>query len=78
MSLKWSALYGTYNHLVFTEKIQYHHKSMSLNDDQFRQITVRDNASEDGDREDQHKDRQIQDGGQTASCQAALNHGGSD
>ena len=51
---------------------------MSLNDDQFRQITVRDNASEDGDREDQHKDRQIQDGGQTASCQAALNHGGSD
>ena len=51
---------------------------MSLNDDQFRQIMVGDNAAECRDREDQHQDRQIQDGGQAVSCQAALNHGGND
>ena len=34
-------------------------KRISLNDDQFRQIMVGDNAAEYGDREDQHKDRQI-------------------
>ena len=32
-------------------------KRMSLNDDQFRQIMVGDNAAEYGDREDQNKDR---------------------
>ena len=39
---------------------------------------VRDNAAEDGDREGQHKGRQIQDGDQAVSRQAALNHGGND
>ena len=47
---------------------------MSLNDDQFRQIMVVDNAAEFGDREDQHKDRQMQDGDQAVTCQAALNY----
>ena len=37
---------------------------------------VGDNAVEYGDREDQHKDRQIQDSDQAVSCQAALNHSG--
>ena len=50
-------------------------KRMPLNDDQFRQIMVRGNANEDGDREDQYKDRQIQGGDKPVSCQAALNHG---
>ena len=36
------------------------------------------NAADYGDREDQHKDRRIQDGDQAVSCQAALNHGGND
>ena len=40
-------------------------KRMSLNDDQFRKIMVRDNDAKDGDREDQHKDRLIQDDDQT-------------
>ena len=53
-------------------------KRMSLNDDQFRQIIVGDNAAEYGDREDQHKDRQIQDGDQEVSCQAPLYHSGND
>ena len=53
-------------------------KRISLNDDQFRQIMVGDNAAEYGDREDQHNDRQIQDGDQAGSCQAPLNHGGND
>ena len=39
---------------------------------------VRDNTAEYGDREDEHKDRQIQDGYLAVSCQAALNHGGND
>ena len=39
---------------------------------------VRDNTTEYGDREDEHKDRQIQDGYLAVSCQAALNHGGND
>ena len=51
---------------------------MSLNHDQFRQILVGDNASEYGDRQNQHKDRQIQDGDQAVSCQAALNNGRND
>ena len=51
---------------------------MSLNDDQFKQIMVGDNAVKYGDRDDQHKDRQIQGGGQAVSCQAQLNHGGID
>ena len=51
---------------------------MSLNDDQFRQILVGDNAAEYGDRKDQHKNRQIQDGEQAVSCQAPLYHGGND
>ena len=51
-------------------------KRMPLNDDQFRQIMVRGNANEDGDIEDQYKDRQIQGGDKPVSCQAALNHGG--
>ena len=53
-------------------------KRMSVNDDQFRQIMVGDNAAEYGNREDQHKDRQIQDGDQAVSYQAPLNHGGHD
>ena len=40
---------------------------MSLNDNQFRQIMVRGNAVEYGDREDQYKDRQIQGGDQSVS-----------
>ena len=40
---------------------------MSLNDNQFRQIMVRGNAAEYGDREDQYKDRQIQGGDQSVS-----------
>ena len=51
---------------------------MSLNDGYFRQIMVGDNTAEYGDREDQHKDRQIQDSDQAVSCQAPLNHGGND
>ena len=39
---------------------------------------VRDNTAEYGDREDEHKDRQIQDGYLAVSSQAALNHGGND
>ena len=41
---------------------------VSLNDYQFRQITSGDNAAVYGDREDQHTDRQIQDGDEAASC----------
>ena len=44
-------------------------KRMSLNDDQFRQIMVEKNATEYEDRENQHKDRQIQDGDQAVSFQ---------
>ena len=51
---------------------------MSLNDDQFIQIMVGENAAEYGDREDQHKDRQIQAGDEAVSCQAPLHHGGND
>ena len=51
---------------------------MSPNDDRFRQIIVGGNTAEYGDREDQHKDRQIQDGDQAISCQAALNCGRND
>ena len=43
-------------------------KRMSLNDVQFRQIMVGDNTAEFGDREDQHKGRQIQDCDQTNSA----------
>ena len=39
---------------------------------------VGDNATEYGDRENQHKDRQIQDGDQAVTCQVALNHSGND
>ena len=53
-------------------------KRMSLNDDQLRQIMMGDNAVEYGDREDQHKDREIEDGDQAVSCQAPLYHGGND
>ena len=56
-------------------------KRVSLDDDhddQFKEIMVRGNAAEDGDREDQHRDGQIQDGDQSVSCQAALNHSGND
>ena len=53
-------------------------KMMSLNDDQFRQIMVGDNAAENGDGEDQYKDRHIQDGDQAVSCQAPLYHSGND
>ena len=53
-------------------------KRMSLNDDQFGQIMVGDNAAEYGDREDQNQDRQIQDGDQAVSYQAPMNHGGND
>ena len=53
-------------------------KRILLNDDLFRQIMVGDSAAEYGDREDQHKDRQIQDGDQAVSCQAPLSHGGTD
>ena len=42
---------------------------MSLNDDQFNQIMVKKNATEYEDRENQHKDRQIQDGDQAVSFQ---------
>ena len=49
---------------------------MSLNDNEFRQIMVGDNVAEYGDREDQHKDRQIQNGDQVVSSQATLSHGG--
>ena len=51
---------------------------MSLNDDQFKQIMVGDNVVKYGDGDDQHNDRQIQDGGQAVSCQAPLNRGGID
>ena len=39
---------------------------------------VGDNAAEYGDRKDQHKDRQIQDGDQAVFCQASLYQGGND
>ena len=52
-------------------------KKLSLNDDHFREIMVRDNVAENGNRDDQHKDRQIQDGNQALSCQL-LNHSGND
>ena len=39
---------------------------------------VWDNAAEYGGREDEHKDRHIQDDDQAVSCQAPLNHGGND
>ena len=39
---------------------------------------VGENAAEYGDREDQHKDRQIQAGDEAVSCQAPLHHGGND
>ena len=51
---------------------------VSLNDDQFRETMVGDNAAEYGDRKDQHKDRQIQDGDQAVFCQASLYQGGND
>ena len=47
---------------------------MSPNDDQFREIMIRENATENKDRENQHKERQIQDGDQAVSRHAALNH----
>ena len=50
-------------------------KNMSLNDDQFREIVVRDNAAEHG--KDQHGDRTFKDVDQAVSNQAALNHDGS-
>ena len=53
-------------------------QKMSLNNDHFRQIIVRDNAAEDADRVDQHKHRQIQDGDQTLCRQTALNYGEND
>ena len=49
---------------------------MPLNDDQFRQIMVGDNASKYGDRERQYTASQIQDGNEAVSCQAPLKHGG--
>ena len=53
-------------------------KRISLNDDQFRQTMVGDNAAEYGDRVGQHNDKQIQDSDQAVSCQAPLCHGGND
>ena len=49
---------------------------MPLNDDQFRQIMVGDNASKYGDREGQYTASQIQDGDEAVSSQTPLKHGG--
>ena len=49
---------------------------MPLNDDQFRQIIVGDNAAEYRDRMGQYMASQTQDGDEAVSCQVPLKHGG--
>ena len=51
---------------------------ISLNDDQFREIMVREKAAEDLDREEQHEDRKNKDSDQAVSRKVALANGGND
>ena len=53
-------------------------KRISLNDDQFREIMVREKAAEDLDREEQHEDRKNKDSDQAVSRKVALANGGND
>ena len=53
-------------------------KRISLHDDQFREIMVREKAAEDLDREEQHEDRKNKDSDQAVSRKVALANGRND